>query len=95
MSAHKANSGEENFPAAPAGIRTRNLSITSPAFSQQAIPVHRDLILAVKFHREPVKFFEERGYVISVLFVCLLVVVVVVFVCFFHNKPCRVVVDWL
>ena len=30
-SAHKVNSGEENFPPAPAGIRTRNLSIASPA----------------------------------------------------------------
>ena len=30
-SAHKVNSGEENCPAAPAGIRTRDLSITSPA----------------------------------------------------------------
>ena len=31
-SAHKVDSGEENSPAAPAGIRTRNLLITSPAF---------------------------------------------------------------
>ena len=30
-SAQKVNSGEENFPAAPAGTRTRNLSITSLA----------------------------------------------------------------
>ena len=30
-SAYKADSGEVNSPAAPAGIRTRNLSITSPA----------------------------------------------------------------
>ena len=30
-SAHKVKSGEGNSPAAPAGIRTRNLSITSPA----------------------------------------------------------------
>ena len=29
--AHKVNSGEENSPAAPAGIRTRCLLITSPA----------------------------------------------------------------
>ena len=29
-SAHEVNSGEENSPAAPGGIRTRNLSITSP-----------------------------------------------------------------
>ena len=28
-SAHKVDSGEENSPAAPAGIRARNLSITS------------------------------------------------------------------
>ena len=30
-SADKVDSGEENSPAAPAGIRIRNLSITSPA----------------------------------------------------------------
>ena len=30
-SAQKADPGEENSPAAPAGIRTRDLSITSPA----------------------------------------------------------------
>ena len=29
-SAHEVNSGEENSPAAPAGIRTGDLSITSP-----------------------------------------------------------------
>ena len=32
------SSGEENSPAAPAAIRSRNLSITSPALYQQAIP---------------------------------------------------------
>ena len=37
-SAHKVNSGEENPPAAPAGIRTRNLSITSPAFLPTSCP---------------------------------------------------------
>ena len=30
-SAQKVDPGEENTPAAPAGIRTRDLSITSPA----------------------------------------------------------------
>ena len=30
-SAQKADPGEENSPAAPAGIRTRDLSIMSPA----------------------------------------------------------------
>ena len=30
-SAHKVDPGEENSPATPAGIRTRNLLITSPA----------------------------------------------------------------
>ena len=30
-SAHKVDSGKEHSPAASAGIRTRNLSITSPA----------------------------------------------------------------
>ena len=34
---NKVYSGEKNSPAAPAGIRTRNLWITSPAFFQQAI----------------------------------------------------------
>ena len=37
-SARKVNSGEENVPAAPAGTRARNLSITSPALYQQAVP---------------------------------------------------------
>ena len=32
------NSGEESSPAAPAGIRTRNLSITSPAPSPTRYP---------------------------------------------------------
>ena len=35
--AHKVNSGEENSPAAPAGIRTCNRLITSPVLNQQAI----------------------------------------------------------
>ena len=35
---HKVNSGEENSPAAPAGIRTRNLSITSPALLPTSYP---------------------------------------------------------
>ena len=30
-SAQKTDPGEENSPAAPAGIRTRDLSVTSPA----------------------------------------------------------------
>ena len=37
-SAHKVNSGEENSPATPVGIRTPNCSITSPALYQKAIP---------------------------------------------------------
>ena len=40
-SARKVNSGEENSPAAPAGILTRNLSITSPALYHQAISAWR------------------------------------------------------
>ena len=36
---HKVNSGAENSPAAPAGIRTRNLSITSPALCQHTTMV--------------------------------------------------------
>ena len=36
--AHEVNAGEENSPAAPAEIRTRNLSITSPVLYQQATP---------------------------------------------------------
>ena len=38
LAAHKVNTGEEISPAAPAGIRTRNLSITSTALYQRAIP---------------------------------------------------------
>ena len=37
-SAHKVNSGEENSPAAPAGIRTRNLWITSLALQPTSYP---------------------------------------------------------
>ena len=37
-SAHKVNSGEENYPAASAGIRTRNLSITSLALLPTSCP---------------------------------------------------------
>ena len=37
-SAQNVNSGEENFPAALAGTRSCNLSITSPALYHQAIP---------------------------------------------------------
>ena len=37
-SGHKINSGEENSPAASAGIRTRNLSITSPALLTRSYP---------------------------------------------------------
>ena len=35
---YKVNSAEKNSPAAPAGIRTRVLSIESPASYQQATP---------------------------------------------------------
>ena len=37
-SAHEVNPGEENSLTAVAGVRTRNLFITSPALYQQAIP---------------------------------------------------------
>ena len=37
-SAHKVKSGEENSPAAPAGIRTRNLSITSSVLLPTSYP---------------------------------------------------------
>ena len=37
-SAHKVDPGEENSPAAPAGIRTRDLSITSPALEPLSCP---------------------------------------------------------
>ena len=36
--AQKVNSDEENSPATPAMTQTHNLSITSPALYQQAIP---------------------------------------------------------
>ena len=38
MSAHKVNSEDENAPVAPVGIRTRNLSITSPALLPTSYP---------------------------------------------------------
>ena len=34
-SAQKVDPGEENSPAVPAGIRTRDLSVTSPALTGQ------------------------------------------------------------
>ena len=37
-SVHKVNSGEEISPVAPAGIRTRNLSTTSPAVLPPSYP---------------------------------------------------------
>ena len=42
-SAPKANSGEENSPAAPAGIQTHNLSITSPALLPTSYPGYQAL----------------------------------------------------
>ena len=36
-SAQKVNYSEENSPAAPAGTRTRNFSITSPTLCKQAV----------------------------------------------------------
>ena len=36
----EVNSGEENSPATPAAIRTRNLSITSLTLSPTSCPVH-------------------------------------------------------
>ena len=38
VSALKVNSGEENSPAAPAGIQTRNISIASPALLPTSYP---------------------------------------------------------
>ena len=38
LSAQKVDTGEENSPAAPAGIRTRDLSITSPALKPLSYP---------------------------------------------------------
>ena len=40
-SAHKVDSGEENSPTALAGIRTRNLLITSPALYPTSYPGFR------------------------------------------------------
>ena len=37
-SAQRVNFGEEKSPAAPAGIRTRNLSITNPVLYKQDFP---------------------------------------------------------
>ena len=43
-SAQKVNAGEENSPAAAAGIRTRNVSITSPALNRLSYPPPNRLI---------------------------------------------------
>ena len=47
-SAHKVDSGDENSPAASAGIRTRNLLIMSQALlssNQEAVPAPQDSLL--------------------------------------------------
>ena len=44
-SAQKVNSREENSSAAPAGTRTRNLSITSAALYQQAVTMYAQVDL--------------------------------------------------
>ena len=46
-SAHDVHSGEENSPAAPAGIQTHNLSITSQALLQTSYPSIWCIILCV------------------------------------------------
>ena len=51
-SAHKVNSGEENSTAAPAGMRTCNLSLTSPALYQQAIRLRSFVILLLSLTPE-------------------------------------------
>ena len=51
-SAHKVNSGEETSPAAPAGIRTRNLSMTSPVLLPTSYPGYAHLVALVMRHLE-------------------------------------------
>ena len=46
VSAEKVNSGEENSPAAPAGIRTRKLSTTSPALLPWSYPGSPIIVVA-------------------------------------------------
>ena len=44
----KRNLGKVNYPAAPDGTRTRDLSITSPAIHHWAIPAPQFLFMLVK-----------------------------------------------
>ena len=43
-SAQKVDPGEENSPAVPAGIRTRDLSITSPVLYPLSYPRPQDIL---------------------------------------------------
>ena len=56
--AHKVKSGEENSPAAPAGIRTRNLSTTSPAVYEGRLtaPKHIPKEDATQWRHRPLIF---------------------------------------
>ena len=49
------NSGEENSPAALAGIRTRNLSTTSQVLYQQAIPSPK-LVVNNQMVKDPLQY---------------------------------------
>ena len=67
-SADKVNFGEKNSPAAPAGIKTHNLSIASPALLPASYPGYSRCIQLVRdpygLSREPMIVNLARNTVI-------------------------------
>ena len=66
-SEHKVKPGEENSLAAPAGIRTRNLSIRSPALLLASYPTCCQLPGGITGRKTPwlsfecIKFTKQKG----------------------------------
>ena len=65
-SVHKVNSGEENSPTTPAGIRTHNLSIMSPALLPTSYPATNALLSTADWEK-PVVVPEVVPVVILVV----------------------------
>ena len=63
---HRKLTGEEISPAAPAGIRTRNLPFTSPALCQQAPPAPRLLPFSQKTSSKAAMFSGSNHFSVSV-----------------------------
>ena len=62
-SANRVDSGEEKSPAAPAGNRTRNLSMTNPALYQQAVlATQKDHNVTIKLRRGRFEEFKNSPF---------------------------------